>query len=77
MKKVGLIFFFFLLLYYISDETWVRFDVWDFPGQLDYFDSSFDLESIFGGTGCLVFVIDAQEDYTEALTKLNQTISKA
>ncbi|KAJ9574346.1 hypothetical protein L9F63_026007, partial [Diploptera punctata] len=32
---------------------------------------------IFGGCGALVFVIDAQDDYTEALNKLNLTVTKA
>lgn len=32
---------------------------------------------IFGDCGALVFVIDAQDDYLEALTKLNQTVVKA
>lgn len=32
---------------------------------------------IFGDCGALVFVIDAQDDYLEALTKLNQTVTKA
>ncbi len=34
--------------------------MWDFPGQIDYFDSSFDSYGIFGNTGALVYVIDAQ-----------------
>lgn len=32
---------------------------------------------IFADCGALVFVIDAQDDYLEALTKLNQTVTKA
>lgn len=32
---------------------------------------------IFGDCGALVFVIDAQDDYLEALSKLNQTLTKA
>jgi len=33
--------------------------VWDFPGQIDFFDPTFDLDSIFGEMGALIFVIDA------------------
>ncbi len=34
--------------------------IWDFPGQIDFFDPAFDSEHIFGGCGALIFVIDAQ-----------------
>ena len=36
------------------------FQIWDLPGHLDYFDSTFDPEHIFGGCDALIFVIDAQ-----------------
>jgi Ras-related GTP-binding protein C/D len=61
----------------ISNSSFVQFQIWDFPGQLDFFDPAFDSEMIFGGCGALVFVIDAQDDYTEALNKLHQTVTKA
>lgn len=50
------------------------FQVWDFPGQLEYLEPSFDLEDIFGTLGALVWVIDAQDDYLEAVSRLNRTI---
>ncbi len=34
--------------------------IWDFPGQIDFFDPTYDSEDIFGGCGALIFVIDAQ-----------------
>jgi Ras-related GTP-binding protein C/D len=61
----------------ISNSSFVQFQIWDFPGQLDFFDPAFDSEMIFGGCGALVFVIDAQDDYTEALNKLHMTVTKA
>ncbi len=51
--------------------------IWDFPGQIDIFDPTFDLDQIFGGCGALIFVIDAQDDYRQALIKLHQTVTKA
>jgi Ras-related GTP-binding protein C/D len=51
--------------------------VWDFPGQIDFFDPTFDSEQIFGGCGALIFVIDAQDDYRQALIRLHQTLTKA
>ena len=44
----------------ISNSSFVQFQIWDFPGQIDFFDPTFDLETIFGGCGALIFVIDAQ-----------------
>jgi len=61
----------------IANSSFVQFQVWDFPGQVDFFDPAFDSEMIFGGCGALIFVIDAQDDYTEALGKLHMTVSKA
>lgn len=51
--------------------------IWDFPGQIDFFDPAFDSEHIFGGCGALIFVIDAQDDYHQALIKLHQTVTRA
>jgi hypothetical protein len=44
----------------VSHSSFVQFQIWDFPGQLDFFDPSYDEEALFGGVGALVFVIDAQ-----------------
>ena len=44
----------------ISNSSFVQFQVWDFPGQIDFFDPAFDSDMIFGGCGAIVFVIDAQ-----------------
>lgn len=46
----------------ISNSSFVQFYIWDFPGQIDFFDTvTFDTDQIFSGVGALVFVIDAQE----------------
>lgn len=44
----------------ISSSSFVNFQIWDFPGQVDFFDPTFDSEMIFKGAGALIFVIDAQ-----------------
>jgi len=49
-----------LLLTDISNGSFVQFQIWDFPGQLDLCDPTYDTESIFGVFGALIFVIDAQ-----------------
>nr|ACO15112.1 Ras-related GTP-binding protein C [Caligus clemensi] len=62
----------------ISHSSYVQFSIWDFPGQIDFFDSSsIDPEKIFRGTGAIIFVIDAQDDYLEALNKLHSTVKQA
>ncbi|KAH0503222.1 Ras-related GTP-binding protein C [Microtus ochrogaster] len=61
----------------ISNSSFVNFQIWDFPGQMDFFDPTFDYEMIFRGTGAFIYVIDAQDDYMEALTRLHITVSKA
>ncbi|XP_026472730.1 ras-related GTP-binding protein C-like isoform X2 [Ctenocephalides felis] len=61
----------------INNSSFVQFQIWDFPGQIDFFDPTFDSDMIFGGCGALVFVIDAQDDYMEALNKLNLTVTNA
>ncbi|XP_076055013.1 ras-related GTP binding C/D isoform X2 [Oratosquilla oratoria] len=61
----------------ISNSSFVQFKILDFPGQIDFFEPSFDSEKIFGGQGALVFVIDAQDDYMEALQRLHQTVLRA
>lgn len=55
-------------------HSFMDFQVWDFPGQLDYFDPTFDTNEIFSEIGALVWVIDAQDDYTDALNRLTTTI---
>ena len=50
------------------------FQIWDFPGQLDYFDPFYDDAGIFAGVGALIWVIDAQDDYEESLNRLITTI---
>ncbi|KAG9306692.1 hypothetical protein G9A89_004239 [Geosiphon pyriformis] len=57
--------------------SFVDFQVWDFPGQIDYFDPAFDSNVIFGEYGALIFVIDAQDDYIDALQRLHQTVTRA
>jgi Ras-related GTP-binding protein C/D len=61
----------------IANSSFVQLQIWDFPGQLDFFDAAFDTEAIFSQCGALIFVIDAQDDYSEALGKLHMTVLKA
>ena len=61
----------------ISNSSFVQFQIWDVPGQIDFFDATFDSEYIFGGCGALIFVIDAQDDYIEALSRLQMAVTRA
>jgi len=63
----------------VSNSSFVQFQIWDFPGQIDFLDSTFDSDMIFSGCGALIYVIDAQasDDYDEALQKLQITVARA
>ncbi|XP_052097084.1 ras-related GTP-binding protein C-like isoform X2 [Mytilus californianus] len=61
----------------ISNSSFVQFQIWDLPGQFNPMDANFDPENIFGGCGAIIFVIDAQDEYMNALTKLHTTVAKA
>lgn len=51
------------------------FQVWDFPGQIDVFeDPAYDMDAMFSEIGALIWVIDAQDDYLEAVARLNAAI---
>src|SRR5688572_29197639 len=74
--KSGFYFFFILTKFFfqllsqfffkdILNGSFFQFQVWDFPGQLDFFDNAFDSDSIFGNFGALVFVVDAQVNYKQ------------
>ncbi|KAG2198679.1 hypothetical protein INT46_003255, partial [Mucor plumbeus] len=58
-------------------RSFIDFQIWDFPGQVNYFDdTAYDAREIFDTVGSLVFVIDAQDDYSNALHRLQYTIVK-
>ena len=43
----------------ISNSSFVQFSVWDFPGQIDFTDTSLTEEAL-ADCGAIVYVIDAQ-----------------
>lgn len=49
----------------------MNFEVWEFPGQLDLRDPSFDM---FHNLSSLIWVIDAQAEYHESLCLLHNII---
>jgi len=63
----------------ISNNTFVQFQIWDFPGQIDLFGDTqnFECELIFSGCGAIVYVVDAQDNYLDSITKLAETIQQA
>ncbi|ORY96910.1 hypothetical protein BCR43DRAFT_492481 [Syncephalastrum racemosum] len=58
-------------------RSFIDFQIWDFPGQVNFFDMAYDSQEIFGSVGALIFVIDAQDDYSEALHRLFYTVTSA
>ncbi|KAK3088192.1 hypothetical protein FSP39_015981 [Pinctada imbricata] len=64
----------------VLDCSFIQYQIWDLPGQdhINIFDtSSFDTESIINGCSAIIFVIDAQDEYMDALAKLHTTVTKA
>ncbi|KAL1464117.1 hypothetical protein WDU94_003792 [Cyamophila willieti] len=59
----------------IANSSFLQFQLWDCPGQMDFQD--FDADLIFAKCGAVIFVIDAQDDYMEALNTLNLVVTKA
>ncbi|KAL9630749.1 MAG: hypothetical protein Q9164_006260 [Protoblastenia rupestris] len=57
-----------------ATHTFMDFQIWDLPGQIDYLDPSFDAESIFGGVGAMIWVLDALDNYMETVGRLTDTI---
>ncbi|KAI8883329.1 hypothetical protein K501DRAFT_323550 [Backusella circina FSU 941] len=59
-------------------RSFIDFQIWDFPGQVDFLDDmAYDAQDIFSAVGALIFVIDAQDDYSEALHRLFTTVTSA
>lgn len=62
----------------VKSTSFINLQIWDCPGQLDFTDpNTYDLEQIFNRKGAIIFVIDAQADYTEALFYLNKVFTTA
>ncbi|KAI7684962.1 Ras-related GTP-binding protein C [Sarcoptes scabiei] len=59
-----------------ANNSFISFSIWDFPGQLDV-ERELEFDNLFPGCGALVFVIDSQDDYGDALVHLNHIIRKA
>ena len=59
----------------LCPSSFMSFQIWDFPGQIEYLEqsSAFDVDAILGGLGALVWVIDAQDDYVESVSRLSRT----
>ena len=49
----------------------------DFPNLWNFSDTVMDFDDLFRKCGALIFVIDVQEDYLEALHRLFLTVSRA
>ncbi|SCV00579.1 LAMI_0G05996g1_1 [Lachancea mirantina] len=49
-------------------STLIDLAVMELPGQLNYFEPTYDSERLFKSVGALVYVIDAQDEYMNALT---------
>lgn len=55
----------------------IDLSVMELPGQLNYFEPNYDSERLFASVGALVYVIDSQDEYLNALTNLSMIIEYA
>lgn len=55
----------------------IDLSVMELPGQLNYFEPNYDSERLFSLVGALVYVIDSQDEYLNALTNLSMIIEYA
>lgn len=55
----------------------IDLSVMELPGQLNYFEPSYDSEKLFENIGALVYVIDSQDEYLNAITNLSMIIEYA
>lgn len=50
------------------------FQLWDFPAEVSYLSSSSDLDAIVSSVGAIIWVVDAQDEYFNAIQRLNDII---
>lgn len=58
----------------VSDCSFIKFQIWDCPGHIDFCDAMYQSEALFLSSCAVIFVIDAQDDYHEALKRLHSTL---
>ena len=44
----------------VTNSSFVQFSIWDFPGQIDCVDPTFEAEKVFDRCGAIIFIIDSQ-----------------
>ncbi|VDM99652.1 unnamed protein product [Thelazia callipaeda] len=57
--------------------SFINFEAIEFPGQMSPFNDTMNPHDTFVRCGALLFVIDAQDDYSEALKKMVEYFKKA
>lgn len=58
-------------------STLIDLAVMELPGQLNYFEPNYDSAQLFKSVGALVYVIDSQDEYMNAITNLAMIIEYA
>ncbi|VDP89945.1 unnamed protein product [Echinostoma caproni] len=61
----------------VSECSFIKFQIWDFPGHVNFCDEMFQSDAIFLASCAIIFIIDAQDDYHEALCSLHSTLETA
>ncbi|KAK9237812.1 Gtr1/RagA G protein conserved region-domain-containing protein [Lipomyces kononenkoae] len=58
-------------------SSFIDFAVMELPGQINFTDAMIDAERIFSSCGALIYVIDSQDEYINALANLHSIIIHA
>ncbi|KAA0184749.1 Ras GTP-binding protein C [Fasciolopsis buskii] len=61
----------------VSECSFIKFQIWDFPGHVNFCDEMFRSDEIFLASCAIIFIVDAQDDYHEALCYLHTTLETA
>ncbi|TKA74596.1 hypothetical protein B0A49_03663 [Cryomyces minteri] len=57
-----------------SVHSILDFAIYDLPGHINYLDDAYDDEATFGEVDAVIWVIDAQDEYLDAINALNRTV---
>ncbi|KAL8777176.1 MAG: hypothetical protein Q9213_007977 [Squamulea squamosa] len=64
----------YIIPHFTQYAQFMDFQIWDLPGQIDYLSSSFDSTSIFSNVGGIIWVIDAQDNYLEPISRFTSAV---
>ncbi|KAL6941255.1 GTP-binding protein gtr2 [Hanseniaspora osmophila] len=59
------------------NKNLINLSIMELPGQLNFFEPNYDHEKIFKKVGALIYIIDSQDEYLNAITNLAMIVEYA